>query len=216
MPQKQELVDFLTADNNVGVLLVVQMGGAPEELQLIIQTATYDEAIKGLRERQAYIVRALGVKEHRVSLGVFNNLFIAAEHPILHHHNAARYKVTFAGQPADTNALVLDIQATYGAVFGPWRDLAEDLNREQPLYDLLGAGAGTLGVMPEPAARRMTTVFAHHKMTATLEQVEAERATPDDDDKASVFETDLKLLALDDSYFVAYSFAVDHMHVKGK
>jgi len=215
MPKKQELVNFLTSDNNVGVLLVTQMGGAPEELQLIIQTATYDESIKGLRERQAYIVRALGVKEHRVSLGVFNNLFIAAEHPILHHHNAARHKVNFEGQPDDANALVLDIQATYGAVFGPWRDLAEDLNREKPLFDLLQSGAGTLGIMPEPAANRVLKVFEHHNMTATLEQDEAERATPDDDDKASVFETDLKLLALDDSYFVAYSFVVDHMNVKG-
>ncbi len=215
MPKKQELVNFLTPENNVGVLLVTQMGGAPEELQLIIQTATYDEAIKGLRERQAYIVRALGVKEHRVSLGVFNNLFIAAEHPILHHHNAARHKVNFEGQPDDANALVLDIQATYGAVFGPWRDLAEDLNREKPLFDLLQSGAGTLGIMPEPAAKRVLKVFEHHNMTATLEEVEAERATPDDDDKASVFETDLKLLALDDSYFIAYSFVVDHMNVKG-
>jgi hypothetical protein len=215
VPKKQELVDFLTPDTNVGVLLMTQMGGAPEELQLIIQTATYDESIQGLRERQAYIVRALGVKEHRVSMGVFNNLFIASEHPILYHHNAARHKVLFEGNPADANALVLDIQATYGAVFGPWRDLAEDLNREKPLFDLVTSGAGELGVMPEPAAKRLLKVFEHHKMTATLEQVEAERTTPDDDDKASVFETDLKILALDDSYFVAYSFVVDHMNVRG-
>ena len=192
MPQKQELVNFLSADENVGVLLVTQMGGAPEELQLIIQTATYDESIQGLLERQAYIVRALGVKEHRVSLGVFNNLFIAPEHPILYHHNAARHAVKFEGKPDDANALVLDIQATYGAVFGPWRDLAEDLNREKPLFDLLQSGSGTLGTMPEPAAKRMVKVFEHHKMTATLEQVEGERANPDADDKASMFETDLK------------------------
>jgi len=212
VPKRQELFSFLSGEHNVGVLLVSQMGGAPEEIQLIVQTATYDESVGGLRERQAYLLRLLGVKEHRVSLGVFNDAFLASEHPILHHHNAPTKRIDFTGTPSDPNELVLDIQAAYSATFGPWRDLAEDINREAPLFDLLQQGAGTLGTMPAPAAERMVKVFAHHDMSSTLAEVEGARRTADDE-KAAAFETQLKLLAMDDSYFVVYDIAVDEMNV---
>jgi hypothetical protein len=215
VPKTQDLVTFLRGEHNVGVLLVAQMGGAPEELQLIIQTATFDPEIQGLRERTAYIVRALGVKEHRVSLGVFNDLFIASEHPILLHHNASVHEIAFTGAPNDPNELVLDIQAAYSATFGPWRDIAEDINRTQPLFDLLQSGEGVLGRMPKPGAERMTRVFEHHGMSSSLTQVEAERSA-DDDGKMAQFETDLKIMGLGDSYFVAMAFVVDEMNQKLK
>ena len=216
MPKTQELLDFLQAEDHIGVLLMMQLGGTPEELNLIVQTAWVDAEANGLRDGQAYIMRLLGVKEHRASLGMFGNLFIAAQHPILYHHNAARYAIDFKGTPTDANELVLDIQAAYSATFGPWRDLAEDINRQQPLFDLLQSGEGQLGIMPEPAARRMVKVFEHHGMTSKLEQTDSARPSTQDDDKAAQFETELKLVGLDDSYFVVYSVVVDEMNIKAR
>lgn len=213
MPKKDELIHFLQGEHNVGVLLMVQMGGVPEELQLIIQTATYDEKVGGLREKKAYIIRALGVKEHRTTVGIFGSLFFATDHPILYHHKSPLYKVEFKGTPQDPNELVLDIQAAYSATFGPWRDLAEDINREKPLYDLLQSGEGTLGTMPEQAANRMLKVFDHHNMLAHLDKVEDKRGTDPDDDHGE-FSTELQLLGIDDSYFIGYSFMVDEMNAR--
>lgn len=192
----------------MGVLLVAQMGGVPEEIQLIVQTATYDEAAEGLRERTAYIIRALGVREHRATLGVFGNLFFAEDHPILFHHNAARFEIAFSGKPHDPNELVLDIQAAYSATFGPWRDLAEDINREKPLFDLLQSGEGVLGTMPQIAAERMAKVFAHHNMNSNLSVVQEARS---DQPKEGGMPQKVSLLGMDDSYFIAYSFMIDEM-----
>ena len=208
MPKRDQLLKDLSGEHDVGVLLVAQMGGVPEEIQLIIQTATYDESVGGLREKTAYIVRGLGVKEHRFTLGVFGALFFADDHPVLAHHNHATYRIDFTGTPADPNALVLDIQAAHSYEFGPWRDLAEDINRAQPLYELVQQGSGTLGEMPEQAAQRMTKVLAHHNMDSTLTQTDDAR-TPDPDEHGRTRR--LKLLGLDDAYLIAYDFTVDIM-----
>ncbi|MFZ4815619.1 MAG: hypothetical protein ACOYL5_13860 [Phototrophicaceae bacterium] len=208
MPKREQLVSDLTGEHKVGVLLVAQMGGAPEEIQIIVQTATYDESIQGLREGRAYVIRALGVKEHRITLGLFNNLFFAQEHPILHHHNLPRYAIQFDGQAKDINELVLDIQAAYSATFGPWRDLAEDVNRTMPLFTLFQQGEGMLGTMPDPAAQRMVKVLEHHGLAARLEQA-LDGRTDKPDDRGRV--NKLHLLGIDDSYLIAYSFSVDEM-----
>lgn len=210
MPKRDELLAALAGDHDVGVLLVAQMGGVPQELQLVIQTATYDEAVQGLREKAPYIVRVLGVREHRVSLGVFANLFFADEHPILHHYNEPMFQIDFKGRPADPNALVLDIQTAWGATFGPWRDIAEDVNREKPLFDLLQMGGGTLGTMPKPAAERMGRVLRHHEMETTLTEVDQGRDGADEHGR----ERKMKLLGIDDSYFIAYEFSVDEMQAR--
>ena len=213
MPKREQLLKETSGEHDVGVLLVAQMGGVPEEIQLIIQTATYDEDVGGLREKTAYVVRALGVKEHRASLGVFGSLFFGVEHPVLYHHNDATYDIHFEGTPDDPNELVLDIQAAYSYEFGPWRDLGEDINREQPLFDLLQSGGGTLGTMPEKAAQRMIKVLEHHGMSGTLDmQREARSGEPDDHGRTER----LKLLGIDDSYFIAYSFSVEEMGANGK
>lgn len=211
MPLREQLLRELAGDNDVGVLLVAQMGGVPEEIQLIVQTAQYDEDAGGLRERHAYIIRALGVKEHRASLGVFGSLFFAVEHPILYHHNAARHEIHFSGTPEDPNELVLDIQATYSATFGPWRDLGEDITREKPLFDLVQQGSGVLGTMPSPVAEKMVKVFEHHDMSAQLKQVDEGRSSVPDEHGRS---ERLRLLGIDDSYFIAYSFTVEEMGKK--
>jgi hypothetical protein len=146
-------------------------------------------------------------------LGVFGSLFFAVEHPILFHHNSAHHEVNFEGIPANPNELVLDIQAAYSATFGPWRDLADDINRSQPLFNLLQQGSGLLGKMPSQAAERMVKVFEHHNMSASMKEVEPARN--DDPDEHGRTQK-LKLLGIDDSYFLAYSFMVDEMGAEAK
>ena len=205
MPKTQQLIDDLQGEEDYGIFLAAQMGGAPSELQLIIQTARFDEAAQGLRPRRQYVVRILGVLEHRVSLGVFGRFFIADEHPILYHHNLPRVEVHFEGKPADVNELVLDIHQAYVTTFGPWRELASDVNRSEPLVNLLTSGSGILGTMPQPAAERMARVLEHHGMTATLDQ--HSRDSEDEHGRSRM----LKLLGIDDSYFVALDFSVEEM-----
>ena len=205
MPKTQQLIDDLQGESDYGIFLAAQMGGAPSELQLIIQTAQFDEKAQGLRPRRQYIVRILGVLEHRVSLGVFGRFFIADEHPILYHHNLPRVEVHFEGKPADVNELVLDIHQAYVTTFGPWRELATDVNRSQPLVNLLMSGSGVLGSMPAPAAERMARVLEHHGMIATLD--EHSREAEDEHGRSRM----LKLLGIDNSYFVALDFSVEEM-----
>jgi hypothetical protein len=205
LPKREKLLSQLQDEKDYGIFLAAQMGGVPSELQLIIQTAQYDDQAQGLRPRGQYVIRALGVQEHRVSLGVFGRLFFADEHPILYHHNLPRVTVQFEGKPKDVNELVLDIHQAYVTTFGPWRELATDINRSQPLVTLLTSGSGTLGIMPQPAAERMEKVLKHHQMTARLEAKPIE--TQDEHGRSRL----VKLLGIDDSYLVALDFSVEEM-----
>ncbi len=207
MPMREQLLNELAGEHDVGILLIAQMGGIPNELQLIIQTARYDEEIKGLRERSGYIIRVLSVREHRLSLGLFGKLFFADEHPILLHHNEPLVQVYFEGQPKDVNELVLDIHQAHATTFGPWRELAQDINREKPLVNLLASGSGLLGEMPKTAALRMARVLEHHHMQAKLVGADAETPKVDEHGRS----TQWKLLGVGDSYFVALDFTVDVM-----
>ncbi|MBZ0294679.1 MAG: hypothetical protein K8L99_19090 [Anaerolineae bacterium] len=211
MPERENLLNDLKAPNDVGVLLLAQMGGVPNELQLIIQTAQYDESVQGLRERPGgYVIRVLSVREHRLSLGLFGSLFFTAEHPILLHHNDPKLDVHFSGTAENLSELVLDVSQAYASTFGPWRELAGDLNRERPLYELLQAEEGRLGTFPRTAAERMVRVLEHHGMTGSLEAAEAERDSVDEHGRSQMW----KLLGIGDSYFVALDFVVDRMGKK--
>lgn len=204
---QEQLFDDLRGDQDVGVLLIAQMGGIPNELQLIIQTARYDEAAGGLREKAGYIVRALSAREHRITLGLFGTLFIADEHPILLHHNEPPVSVHFEGRPSDIHALMIDIAQAHASTFGPWRELAMDLNRDQPLFDLLESGAGRLATLPRPAAHRLLRVLEHHGLSARLEGDDAERPALDEHGRS----TRWRLLGVGDSYIVALDFNVERM-----
>jgi hypothetical protein len=202
--KREQLLEELQGEKAYGIFLALQMGGVPQELQLIVQTATFDEQAQGLRPRSQFVVRALGVVEHRVSLGVFGNLFFADEHPVLFHYNLPRSVIQFEGQADDVNELVLDITQTYLSTFGPWRELVKDLNREQPLVDLLLSGQGVLGTMPQPGAERMVRVLQHHGMQGHLEE---NRLHEGEDEHGR--SRNMKLLGIDDSYIIALDFSVD-------
>lgn len=204
--RREKLLSELGGEQDYGIFLAAQMGGVPNELQLMIQTARYDSEKQGLRPRAQYVIRVLSVAEHRVSLGIFGHLRFTNDHPILLHHNEARAAVLFEGVPANVSELALDIHQAYVSTFGPWRELATDLNREKPLVDLLTSGSGVLGVMPGPAAERMVRVLKHHGLTARLEN--GEGIEPQDEHGRS---RRYQLLAIDDSYFVALDFSVDEL-----
>jgi hypothetical protein len=204
--KREKLLGELGGKQDYGIFLAAQMGGVPQELQLMIQTARLDEQANGLRPRSQYVVRALGVVEHRFSLGIFGSLFFADEHPVLLHYNASRAAIQFEGQPDDVNELVLDITQAYLSTFGPWRELAKDLNRSQPLVNLLQSGSGVLGTMPLPGAERMARVLAHHGLSARLDE-----NVPYELDDEHGRSRKMKLLGIDDSYCIALDFSVDEL-----
>lgn len=213
MPERAQLLADLDGLRRYGVLLAVQMGGTPEEIQLIFEIAEFDEAAGGLRRLNNYIVRALGVREQQISVGLFGRLAFLDDHPLLYHHNTPRVAVTFDGAPADIDEAILDIQQAYISTFTIWRHLVTsegDLNTTQPLDKLLAKtdvdGSKLLGVMPRPLAERMSRVLDHHHL--------AHQLTPDpdwsdqDEHGRSRF---AKLLLIDNSYVIALDFSVERM-----
>jgi hypothetical protein len=208
MPKRDQLLAELAADH-YGVLLLAQMGGVPNEIQLMIETAAYDASAEGLRPLHTYIIRALGVREQRLSLGLFASLRFVSDHPLLYHHNAPRTAVHFDGTAADLNALVLDLSQAYVSTFGPWRHLVEmetDFNRSRPLIDLLAGGFGLLGEMPAPLAERVAKVLAHHGVRASL-SVDATFTPVDEHGRSRLAQA----LLIDQSYVIALDFSVEQM-----
>jgi len=209
MPKRDQLMREVEGEQNYGVLLVAQMGGVPNELQLIVETAQYDPSVEGLRPQHDYAIRVLGVREHRVNLGVFGSLTFTDDHPLLYHHNTPRVAVYFDGKPDNVNELVLDISQAYVSTFGRWRhlvDMAEDINRTLPMVDLLNSGYGLLGTMPRPLAERMSKVLAHHNITYSLTE-DTSFETTDEHGRSRL----AKLLLIDQSYFIALDFSVELM-----
>jgi hypothetical protein len=209
MPKRDQLISELQGEQDYGVLLVAQMGGVPNELQLIVETAKYDASVEGLRPQHDYTIRVLGVREHRVNLGVFGSLSLSDDHPLLYHHNTPRVAIYFNGKPDDVNELVLDISQAYVSTFGRWRhlvDMADDINRTVPMVDLLNSGYGLLGTMPRPLAERMAKVLTHHNIAYNLTEDASFEAT-DDHGRSKL----AKLLLIDQSYFIALDFSVELM-----
>lgn len=209
MPKRDQLIGELQGEGDYGVLLVAQMGGVPNELQLIVETAKYDQGVEGLRPQHDYIIRVLGVREHRVNLGVFGSLAFSDDHPLLYHHNTPRVAIHFNSKPDNVNEVVLDISQAYVSTFGRWRhlvDMAEDINRAMPMVDLLNSGYGLLGTMPRPFAERIAKVLDHHCVTYSLTEDASFEAT-DDHGRSKL----AKLLLIDQSYFIALDFSVELM-----
>jgi hypothetical protein len=204
VPKRQQLFDDLADEQDYGVLLLAQMGGVPNELQLLVQTAEYDASVEGLRERRRYVIRALGVREHKLSLGVFGRLALLDDHPLLYAHNTPKTAVFFRGRPDDIHELTLDLSQAHASTFGPWRLLADDVNHAAPLVDLLASGGGLLGEMPKPAAERMARVFEHHGMEAKLIE-DPEFADTDEHGRSR----HAQALLIDEGYVVALGFSVD-------
>jgi hypothetical protein len=212
MPDRDKLAGDLDGLRRYGVLLAVQMGGTPEEIQLLIETAELDEAAGGLRRMHNYVIRALGVREHQISVGLFGRLAFIDDHPLLYHHNTPRVAVTFDGAPRDINEAILDIQQAYISTFTIWRHLVMtgDLNTTQPLDKLLAKtdtdGSKLLGVMPRPLAERIGRVLEHHGLPYQLTP-DPDWAEADEHGRSHLS----KLLLIDNGHIVALDFSVEQM-----
>lgn len=205
MPKREKMLAELKDEQDYGVLLMVQMDGVPETLQLVVGTTQYDADKGGLRDRGQYVVRALGVREHRVSVGLFGSLRIVDDHPLLYPHNTTPAALFFRGKPKDTNELLLDIMQAHSSVFGAWRQFPLYMNIAQPLTTLLASGGGLLGEMPKPLAERLVKVLAHHGLEHKL--VEGEPVGADEHGRSRL----QKALLIDDSYILALDFSVEEL-----
>lgn len=209
MPKRDALLAELGHDDEYGVLLMGQMGGVPNELQLIVQTVRYDAAVGGLRDRSRYIIRALGVREHKLVLGLFKTLRFTDDHPLLYPHNTPSTGVFFrGGLPEGINVyeLILDITQAYERTFGHWRDFASDVNHAMPLVELLKAGGGVIGEMSKPAAERVAKVLAHYGIEHKLVEDSAFETT-DEHGRSKLAQA----ILIDQGYVVALGFSVEQM-----
>jgi hypothetical protein len=198
-----ELLEFLSEENHLGVLLAAQVGGTPHEVQIILQTTELDADHESLKPLGHYIIRAIGVQEHRLSVGLFGVMAFSEENALLHPYTETMMQVYFSGTPQNVDSLMIDLNQLYGQTYGqydPFRRMAEEINRARPLATLLGGGNGLLGTMPEPFANQVAKMLARHDMKASLIPNEAEHPP-----------FKYQLLAMDDSYFIAQTFSADPM-----
>ncbi len=195
-----QLLDEINAEQGYGVLLMSQMDGVPDTLQFIIATTEFDPEIEGLRDKHRYIVRAIGVQEHRISMGLFRMgaVFEAETHPLLFQYNSVPVGMFFKGQPHSTDALILNIFQTYSSVFWDWRHIPDYLNLSKPLFDLFDGGGDLVGEMPQPLADALNPVFEAQGLETRIIAGEKPKEQPPQ-----------KVLLLDDSYIVAADFSVD-------
>jgi hypothetical protein len=207
MPKRTQLLEDLRGDKDYGVFLMIQMDGVPETLQLVVTTTELDEKAGGLRDKRSYVIRAIGVQEHQVSVGLFRNLRIEeASHPLLYQYNDTPVGLFFRGQPTDSNALLVDFIQAYAGTFGPWRQIPTYLNSNRPLFDLLSSSGDLVGEMPKPLADKLVPVFERHG----LETKVVEGSTPTTSDEHGRTQH-MKALIMDDSYIVAMDFTVEFL-----
>lgn len=196
----QEIVQTLDDDHKLGILLAAQVGGTPEEVQLILQTADFDEESKSIQPRRAFIIRCLGVQEHRLSLGLFNKMVHVEDHPLLWNHNFPYRQIYFRGTPENVDSLMLDLTQLFGQHYGPFRTLADQVNRSMPMGKLLTSGHGLLGEMPLPMAEKVQALLERYGLTVRLNPSEQE-------DPPISFQ----LLVMDDSFLIAQLYSVEPM-----
>jgi hypothetical protein len=210
MPKRENLFNDMQGDDRQAAMLVVQVGGMPNELQIIVETAQYDEEKEGLRPLHNYIVRILGVTEHRVvNLGTtVEQVRLLDDHPLLYQYNKTPVALFVRGIPTDINALILDIAQAHSEVFGLWRRFPDYMNIEKPLFTLFEEGGGLLGQMPKPLAEKLITVMEKHGIETKF--IEGEN--PADKNKNPMVDNQtIKALFIGSSYFISYAFSFEEM-----
>lgn len=210
MPKRDSLFNDMQGDDRQVAMLVVQVGGMPNELQIILETAQFDEAQEGLRPLHNYIVRILGVTEHRVvNLGTtVEQVHLLDEHPLLYQYNKTPVALFVRGIPSDINAVILDIAQAHSEIFGLWRRFPEYMNIEKPLFTLFEEGGGLLGQMPMPLAERLVSVMEKHGLETKI--IEGENPA-DKNHNPMVTNQKIKALFIGASYFISYAFSVEEM-----
>lgn len=210
MPHSEQFFADLEGENRQAALLVAQVGASPNELQLITQIAEFDESVQGLRPIRSYIIRVLGVLEHRiVNFGTtVNDVKILEEHPLLYEFTTNPTAVFFRGTVENPDSVLADIAQAHATTFYPWRHFPQYLNMDQPLSTLLESGGGLIGQMPAPLAERVIKVLEHHNL---------EYKTADGEpyiklhDNPALLQMNLQVLLLGSSYFISYGFSIQEM-----
>lgn len=218
-PSLTQILTTLSPEDHLGVLLAAQVGGTPQEVQIILQTTAYDEEREALKTLGQYIIRAIGVKEHRLSVGLFNTMILRDDNPLLYPHNWPMMEVYFQGKPANIDDLMLGINQLYGQTYGrydPFRRMADELNTLQPLATLLNSGGGLLGTMPQPFAARMKSYLERLGLEVNLIEVAQghhhhEGGEAEESHHQHHPPIKYQLLVMDDSYFIAQMFSADPM-----
>jgi len=210
MSQREKLFQDMQGDDRHAVMLVVQVGGMPNELQIVVETAQYDDDREGLRPLNNYIIRVLGAIEHRIlNLGTtVDRVRLVDDHPLLYQYNKTPVALFVRGKPQDINAVVLDITQAHSEVFGLWRRFPEYINIEKPLFTLFEEGGGLLGQMPKPLADRLVTVLEKHDLETKV--VEGQNPA-DKNTNPMLKEQKMKVLFIGASYFISYAFSIDEL-----
>ncbi len=192
----EQLAQEMQAEEAVGLLAAAQLSHGVNEMSFVVQTTLFDKAVGGLRPQTQYIIQANGVVEHKLTLGLFNQIGFVQDHPLLYHHNMPRVRLFVGSAVADAVPLIDAIGDAHTQVYDGWRDLEMDLNKLAPLERVLRAGYGLLGEMPEPFAAALSEVLTRRGVQHTMMY----------DDAVSL---PMKLLMLDESYFVASDFDIE-------
>ena len=210
MPHTEQFFADLAGENRQAALLVAQVGASPNELQLITQIAEYDESVEGLRPIRSYIIRVLGVLEHRiVNFGTtVNDIQIVDEHPLLYEYTSKPTAVFFRGTVDNPDSVVMDIAQAHATTFYPWRHFPQYLNMEQSLGALFEAGGGLLGQMPAPLAEKILKVLEHHGLEHKIAEGEPYIKLHDN---PALLQSTLKVLLFGSSYFISYGFSIQEM-----
>lgn len=203
----QTILDAIAPDDNLGVILAVQMGGTPQEVQILVQSTEYDAEKDAIRPTGQYIIRAIGVAEHHVAVGLFRNMVFSTDNALLHPFNSPVMRVHFTGTPQNVDSLMIDLNQLYGQTYGiyePSRRMASEINSSLPLSDLLASGEGILAVMPAPFAEKAKKVLEQHGLSINLVEHQPEH----EHDHQHI---PMQSLIMDDSYFIAQMFSAEPM-----
>ncbi|MCS6834795.1 MAG: hypothetical protein NZ750_02115 [Anaerolineae bacterium] len=209
MPKRHQLLADMQGEDRHAALLVAQVGAMPTEIQLIIQTARYEEAIKGLHPIRSYIIRVVGAIEHRISnLGMTTTeLAWVDDHPLLWQYTQAPAALFFRGQPDDAHALALELAQAHASTFRGWRHFPEYFSLDKPLYELLVSGGGLLGQMPQALAEACAPILERHG----LETKVLFGRSHTDQAQGPLKHQKLQTLLIGESYFISYTFSVEEM-----
>ncbi len=207
MPKRQQFFSDMQGENRQLALLLAQVGAMPSELQLILQVAEYDESAGGLRPIRGYIVRVLGVEEHRLStFGTTTpDVTMTTDHPLLYGYNQPPCALFFRGTPRDAHELALDIAQAHASTFRGWREFPEYIDLSQPLHSLLTGGGGLLGQMPINLAENLAKMLEAHGLETKLMMGEhREHTSPLKDQQMTAF-------IFGKSYVLSYAFSFEEM-----
>ncbi len=193
-----QLIQDLTEENALGLLLLAQLGQTPSELTVAARTVTLDQTTGQLHPIGSYVVRLGGLIEHTLTLGPFDHAATLEDHPLLYHHNAPGVQLFITGPAQDANGVVAQLAAAHQEMFGRYRQLGEDLNKRAEPNNVLSKGMGLLGTFPEPFAAAAGQVLTANGVTYSMLPGEGKIGG-------------YKLLAFDNSFFIARMIEVQVM-----